>query len=83
MTVTDGELQIVLEVGRESVRKNIQEVTEARLQSVFAWTREFGVPVLPLSAAEDTTKQIQKLMGQVPLQQNPAANPIAPGAALG
>lgn len=83
MTVTDGELQIVLEVGRESVRKNIQEVTEARLRSVFAWTGELGVPVLPLSAAEDTTKQIQNLMGQVPLQQDRSASPTAPGAALG
>jgi uncharacterized protein (DUF58 family) len=83
MTVTDGELQIVLEVGRESVRKNIQEVTEARFRSVFAWTRELGVPVLPLSAAEDTVRQIQKLMGQVPTRHDRSANPSAPGAALG
>jgi len=83
MTVTDGELQIVLDVGRESVRKSIQEVTEARLGSVFAWTRELGVPVLPLSAAEDTTKQIQKLMGQVPLPHNRSTSTPEPGAALG
>lgn len=82
MTVTDGELQIVLEVGRESVRKSIQEVTEARLRSVFAWTRELGVPVLPLSAAEDTARQIQKLIGQVP-SQNGRNTPPEIGGALG
>ncbi len=82
MTVTDGELQIVLEVGRESVRKSIQEVTEARLRSVFAWTRELGVPVLPLSAAEDTPRQIQKLIGQVPTL-NGRNEPPELGGALG
>lgn len=82
MTVTDGELQILLEVGRESVRKNIQEVTEARLSSVFAWTRELGVPVLPLSAAEDTARQIQKLIGQVP-SINRRNTPPEMGGALG
>lgn len=80
MTVTDGELQIVLEVGRESVRKSIQEVTEARLRSVFAWTRELGVPVLPLSAAEDTARQIQKLIGQMPSINGRNARPEMGGA---
>jgi uncharacterized protein (DUF58 family) len=83
MTVTDGELQIVLEVGRDSVRRNIQEVTEARLKSVFAWTRELGVPVLPLSAAEDTAKQIQHLMGRPPQRHGRGGSPAAPGATLG
>lgn len=80
MTVTDGELQIVLEVGRESVRKNIREVTEARLRSVFAWTRELGVPVLPLSAAEETARQIQKLIGQLPALNGRSEPPVLGGA---
>lgn len=82
MTVTDGELQIVLDVGRESVRRNIQEVTEARLRGVFAWTRELGVPVLPLSAAEETARQIQKLIGQLP-SLNGRSEPPVLGGALG
>jgi uncharacterized protein (DUF58 family) len=63
MTVTDGELQIQLAVGRDSVRKNIMEATEARTRSVFAWTHELGVPVLPLSAAEETAPQLRRLLG--------------------
>ncbi len=66
MTVTDGELQIQLEVGRDSVRKSIAEATEARLRGVFAWTRELGVPVLPLSAAEETAPQLRRLLGAMP-----------------
>ena len=66
MTVTNGELQIDLEVGRESVRQNISQMSQERLGSVFAWTREFGVPVLPLSAAEDTAQQLRRLLGALP-----------------
>lgn len=66
MTVTDGELQIRLEVGRDSVRKGISQATEERLKGVFAWTPELGVPVLPLSAAEETTTQLRRLLGAMP-----------------
>jgi uncharacterized protein (DUF58 family) len=83
MTVTDGELQIMLEVGRDSVRRNIQEMTEARLKRVFVWTREIGVPVLPLSAAEDTAPQLRRLMGQLPQGRGRGGHPQAPGAAQG
>jgi uncharacterized protein (DUF58 family) len=83
MTVTDGDLQIVLEVGRGSVRKSIQEATDARLRNVFAWTREIGVPVLPLSAAEDTARQLRRLMGQLPGRHGRGGNPPSPEASLG
>lgn len=66
MTVTDGELQIHLEVGRESVRKSISQVSQDRLKSVFAWTQELRVPVLPLSSAEDVAQQIRRLLGALP-----------------
>jgi uncharacterized protein (DUF58 family) len=66
MTVTDGELQIQLDVGRDSVRKSILQATRERLKGVFAWTHELGVPVLPLSAAEDTASQLRRLLGALP-----------------
>ena len=66
MTVTDGELQIQLEVGRDSVRKSLSQVTQERLKGVFAWTAELGVPVLPLSAAEETAPQLRRLLGAMP-----------------
>ena len=83
MTVTDGELQIMLEVGRDNIRKHIQELTDARLKSVFAWTREIGVPVLPLSAAEETAPQIRRLLGQLPQGRGRGGHPHAAGAAHG
>jgi hypothetical protein len=34
-----------------------------RLAAILDWQRRFGVPVLPLSAAEETLPQMRRLMG--------------------
>jgi uncharacterized protein (DUF58 family) len=83
MTVTDGELQIQLEIGRDSVRQSITEATEARLRGVFAWTRELGVPVLPLSAAEETAPQLRRLLGAVPVPHGRGGGHAQTEATLG
>src|SRR6516162_1663791 len=83
MTVTDGELQIELEVGRASVRKSLEQATEARLKGVFAWTRELGVPVLPLSAAEETAPQLRRLLGAMPSRHGRAGGHTRTEATLG
>ena len=83
MTVTDGELQIQLAVGRDSVRKNIVQATQARLKGVFAWTHELGIPVLPLSAAEETTPQLRRLLGAVPARHGRDGRHLHAEATLG
>ena len=83
MTVTDGELQIHVEVGRESVRQNILQATHDRLKAVFAWTKELGVPVLPLSAAEDTAQQLRRLLGSLPSRSGRGGGRGQMGAGLG
>lgn len=83
MTVTDGELQIRLDVGRDSVRKSVSQVTQDRLQGIFAWTHELGIPVLPLSAAEDTAAQLRRLLGGLPARHGRAAAHSQTEAALG
>lgn len=83
MTVTDGELQIQLEVGRESVRKSIEQASQERLKTVLAWTRELGVPVLPLSAAEETAPQLRRLLGGLPSRRGQGGGHIQTEAGLG
>jgi len=83
MTVTDGELQIRLRVGSDSVRKSITEATEARLKGVFVWTHELGVPVLPLSAAEETAPQLRRLLGALPARHGRGGGHMQTEAALG
>ena len=82
MTVTDGELQIHLEVGRESVRQSISQALQERLRGVLAWTPELGVPVLPLSAAEDTAQQLRHLLGALQNQSERGGHSQM-GASLG
>lgn len=83
MTVTDGELQIVVEVGRTEVRKSIAEMTEERLRAVLSWTPELGIPVLPLSAAEDVAPQLRHLLGGLPGRRRPATGAVAVEASHG
>ena len=83
MTVTDGELQIHVEVGRESVRQNIAQASQERLKSVFAWTQELGIPVLPLSAAEDTAQQLRRLLGTLSSSSGRGSQHGHMGASLG
>jgi uncharacterized protein (DUF58 family) len=83
MTVTDGELQIQLDVGRDSVRKSVSRATQDRLKDVLAWTHELGIPVLPLSAAEDTSAQLRRLLGGMPARHGRAAAHHQTEAALG
>jgi len=83
MTVTDGELQIRLDVGRDSVRRSVSQATQDRLQGIFAWTHEIGIPVLPLSAAEDTAAQLRRLLGGLPARHGRTAVHGQTEAALG
>jgi uncharacterized protein (DUF58 family) len=81
ISVTDGELQIMLDVGRDSVRRSLRDATEERLRDVLSWSREIGVPVLPLSAAEEPAAQLQRLLGANPTRQGRAGRTA--GAAHG
>ncbi|HEY7230820.1 MAG TPA: DUF58 domain-containing protein [Pseudolabrys sp.] len=80
MTVTDGELQIAVDVARGNTRQNIVDMSEQRLRAVFAWTRELGIPVLPLSTAEEPINQLNHLLGLLPQVNRRGA---APGVAHG
>lgn len=61
LIVSDGELQVEL---RHGARKSIADYAHGYGKSILAWEREIGVPVLPLSAAEETAPQIRRLLGQ-------------------
>ncbi|MEJ8859733.1 DUF58 domain-containing protein [Variovorax robiniae] len=64
LVVSDGELQVELGLGRNTVRRGIAEFVDARSRELFEWRHRIGVPVLPLSAAEETAPQLRRLLGQ-------------------
>ena len=64
--VSDGELQIEIDIAQARVRKRVAEFADQRLQSIMSWQRELGVPVLPLTTDEDPATQVRRLLGYAP-----------------
>ncbi|WP_444633158.1 DUF58 domain-containing protein [Cupriavidus oxalaticus] len=64
LVVSDGELQVELGFGQASTRKGIAEFVDAQSRDLLGWHRAIGVPLLPLSAAEETPLQLRRLLGQ-------------------
>ncbi|PZX24203.1 conserved hypothetical protein; putative exported protein [Cupriavidus phytorum] len=70
LVVSDGELQVELGFGHAATRRGIAEFADARARTLLDWHHAMGVPLLPLSAAEETAPQLRRLLGR-PLQQAP------------
>ena len=64
LVVSDGELQVELGFGHDAVRHGIAGFVDARSRELFEWRHPIGVPVLPLSAGEETAPQLRRLLGQ-------------------
>ena len=65
LVVSNGELQVELLLGQEKVRKNILDASDKRIRSILSWQHELGIPVLPISTAEDVAAQVRHLLGRV------------------
>lgn len=65
LVVSNGELQVELQLGQEKVRKNILDASDERMRGILSWQHEFGVPMLPLSTADDVSQQLRHLLGQI------------------
>jgi uncharacterized protein (DUF58 family) len=63
LVVSNGELQVELLLGEERIRKNILDASDKRIRSILAWQHELGIPVMPISTAEDVAKQVRHLLG--------------------
>lgn len=64
LVVSEGELQVELDLGKASIRKRLAEMADRRLSSVMAWQDDLGVPVMPISAGEDSLDQVRTLLGR-------------------
>jgi uncharacterized protein (DUF58 family) len=66
MVVSDGVLQAEIDTGDGAVRTRLADLAKGRLAAILDWQRRFGVPVLPITAAEDSAAQMRRLMGLGP-----------------
>jgi uncharacterized protein (DUF58 family) len=65
LVVSDGDLQIELELSKEQIRKSILDATDKRIRSILSWQHELGVPVLPVSTADDVPGQLRHFLAKV------------------
>jgi len=66
LVVSDGELQAEIDTGDEVRRARLQAMARGRLARILDWQRRFGMPVVPLSTAEETLPQLRRIMGLGP-----------------
>jgi uncharacterized protein (DUF58 family) len=64
LVVSNGELQVELQLGDATVRKSILDASDERMRGILSWQHELGIPVLPLSTADDVPSQVRHLLGQ-------------------
>ncbi len=64
IVVSGGSLQAELSLGQHSVRDAIDSFARERGRELRSWQRELGLPMLPVSAAEETAPQLRALLEQ-------------------
>ncbi|MGI9523749.1 MAG: DUF58 domain-containing protein [Hyphomicrobiaceae bacterium] len=63
LVVSDGALQAEIDTGSAMVQGSLQAMSDDRLAEVHRWQLQYGMPILPISAGEDTLTQVRRLMG--------------------
>jgi uncharacterized protein (DUF58 family) len=64
IVVSGGGLQAELALRQSDVRSAIDRFARNRGRELRAWQRELGLPMLPVSAAEETAPQLRRLLEQ-------------------
>ncbi|MNJ14418.1 DUF58 domain-containing protein [Pseudomonas alkylphenolica] len=65
LTVTQGQLQVELEVGQRQVNRPLAAFLSGRLQDVAQMLRRSQVPVMMLSTGEDPLLQVRRELGRL------------------
>lgn len=66
MVISDGDLQANLDTRDVTTHQKLSSMLSDRLREILDFRRTLGVPVLPLSSAEDSLSQMRRLMGLAP-----------------
>ncbi|MET0599634.1 MAG: DUF58 domain-containing protein [Mesorhizobium sp.] len=65
MVASGGALQAALPFGQARVRTGIADFAQRRGSELMSWQQELGLPMLPISAAEEVAPQLRRLLGQL------------------
>ncbi|MGV2101249.1 DUF58 domain-containing protein [Rhizobium sp. 21-4511-3d] len=64
IVVSGGRLQAELPLSKPAVRRSIDKFAKDRGDELRAWQRQLGLPMLPVSAAEEVAPQLRSLLEQ-------------------
>lgn len=64
-----GLLQAEVQFGHGNVREAIDSFARKRGRALRAWQEELGLPMLPISAAEEVAPQLRTMLGQLASRQ--------------
>lgn len=64
-----GLLQAEVQLGHGNVREAIDSFARKRGRALRAWQEELGLPMLPISAAEEVAPQLRTMLGQLASRQ--------------
>ncbi|WP_274628154.1 DUF58 domain-containing protein [Arvimicrobium flavum] len=65
MVVSGGALQAELPFGHGDMRARIIEFARERGKELLRWQQELGLPMMPVSAAEETAPQMRRMMAEL------------------
>ncbi|MEM6578083.1 MAG: DUF58 domain-containing protein [Pseudomonadota bacterium] len=66
LVVSDGQLQIAVDTADRATHSAIKDMAQGRIAEILDWQRTLGVPILPLTSAEDSLTQMRRIMGLRP-----------------
>jgi uncharacterized protein (DUF58 family) len=69
IVVSGGGLQAELSFARGALRASVQNYAAQRGKELLSWQRQLGLPMLPVSTAEETAPQLRRLLGQTAWRQ--------------
>lgn len=64
LVVTEGELQVELDLGDKKTREPLIGTTRSRLQEVMDYLKKLAIPVLPVHTGEEVVEQVRYLLGR-------------------
>jgi len=65
LTVTQGQLQVELEVARRQVNRPLEQFLSGRLRSVAELLRRSQVPLMMISTGEEPLLQLRRELGRL------------------
>jgi len=81
LVVTEGELQVELDLAAHKVREPVLKFTRGRLSDVMEYLKKLAIPVMPVHTGEDVVDQVKSLLGQRQGARQPKSSEVAESSA--